>query len=230
MLTNRVLTTKGPRSTLEDAAWTDGKTRVVVCDGIGGVLDGDIAAQAVLSLASKATFEVIKAEAVGAVEAVTHRRSGTTCTVALLDGSTLRWLHCGDSALWLVTTAGEPASIQRLTDDHSRWGALVKAGDEPKTVRKHYKHVLDSYVMPGESTTWDEDFVQIPPTGKVWLFGTSDGFHEAFEDENGVVDTARLLAGLRDILGMSEGDAQIYMDGCAAQTRDNATLAIWRVR
>ena len=84
--------------------------------------------------------------------------------------------------------------------------------------------------MARELVTWDESATALPSSGKVWIFGTTDGFHEAFEGEDGTVDHGRLLAGLRDLVQMSEAEAQVYADGCASETHDNATVAWWRIR
>lgn len=230
MIQNRVFLVQGGRPTMEDAAWLDSQTRMVVCDGMGGEEAGELASGAVLDLAKVADFEAIKREAADAVAMVTHLRSGTTCTVAVLDGQTLRWLHCGDSALWLVTYQDGQSAIRRLTADQSMWGAMFLAGEDPENISRHRKHQLLSCVMPGMDIIWDEGAVDLPDAGKVWLFGTTDGFHEAFEDERRVVDQDRLMAGLRNIVTGTPDDAIMAMMECSAKTGDNATLAIWRVR
>jgi len=225
-----ILTVQGPRPSMEDAAWTDGKTRMVVCDGMGGEEAGELASGAVLDLAKVADFETVKREAADAVATATPLRSGTTCTVATLDGQAIRWLHCGDSALWLVTYLDGQSKIRRLTADHSMWGAVFLAGKDPEKISRSRKHQLLSCVMPGMDITWDDGSVDLPSAGRVWLFGTTDGLHEAFEDERGVVDPDQLLAGLRKIVTSTREDAETLMQGYAAETKDNATLAIWRVR
>lgn len=230
MLTNTVLSVQGPRSRLEDTAWTDGRTRMVVCDGMGGHDAGDLASQAVVELAKDATFGEIQEGATRVVRETAGKRAGTTCSVAILDGHAIRWLHAGDSALWLVERRSGESTIRRLTADHSRWGHLRELGDEPHTLDPRLKSVLDSCVMPGHPTTWDEGVIYLERDGSAWLFGTTDGFHEAFEGESGEVDSDRLLAGLRDIVTSSAEDAATYLEGCARETEDNATLAIWRVR
>lgn len=215
---------------MEDAAWVDGQTRMVVCDGMGGEEAGDLASAAVLDLAKVADFESIKADAAQAIARVTHLKAGTTCTVAVLDGQTLRWLHAGDSALWLVTYQDGLSTIRRLTADQSFWGAMFLAGEDPENISRSRKHQLLSCVMPGMDITWDEGAVDLPTGARVWLFGTTDGFHEAFEDHRRVVDHDRLLAGLRNIVTSTFNDAILKVMACSAKTGDNATLTIWRVR
>ena len=230
MIQNRVLSVQGGRPAMEDAAWLDGQTRMVVCDGMGGEEAGDVASAAVLEVAKAGDFESIKANAAHAISRATHLRAGTTCTVAVLDGQTLRWLHAGDSALWLVTHQDGQSVIRRLTADQSFWGAMFLAGEDPEKISRSRKHQLLSCVMPGMDITWDEGAVDLPTAGRVWLFGSTDGFHEAFEDQRRVVDQDRLLAGLRKIVTSTWEDAETLMQGYAAETKDNATLAIWRVR
>ena len=230
MIQNRVLSVQGGRPAMEDAAWVDGQTRMVVCDGMGGEEAGDLASAAVLDLAKVADFESIKDDAAQAIARVTHLKAGTTCTVAVLDGQTLRWLHAGDSALWLVVYQDGQSVIRRLTADQSMWGAMFLAGEDPEKIGRHRKHQLLSCVMPGMDVSWDEGAVDLPAGAKVWLFGTTDGFHEAFEDERRVVDQDRLLDVLRDIVVGTLDNAIMAMIECSARTGDNATLAIWRVR
>lgn len=230
MIQNRVLSVQGGRQAMEDAAWVDGQTRMVVCDGMGGEEAGDLASAAVLDLAKVADFESIKADAAQAIASVTHLKAGTTCTVAVLDRQTLRWLHAGDSALWLVTYHDGLTTIRRLTADQSMWSAMFLAGEDPENISRHRKHQLLSCVMPGMDIAWDEGAVDLPTGAKVWLFGSTDGFHEAFEDERRVVDQDRLLAGLRNIVTGTLDNAIMAMMECSARTGDNATLAIWRVR
>ena len=230
MIQNRVLSVQGGRPAMEDAAWVDGQTRMVVCDGMGGEEAGDLASAAVLDLAKVADFESIKADAAQAIARVTHLRAGTTCTVAVLDGQTLRWLHAGDSALWLVTYQDGLTTIRRLTADQSFWGAMLLAGEDPENISRHRKHQLLSCVMPGMDIAWDAGAVDLPTGARVWLFGTTDGFHEAFEDQHGKVALSALLDGLRNIVTGTPDDAIVAMMECSARTGDNATLAIWRVR
>lgn len=240
MRPHAVVTAQGPRPSLEDRAWTDGATRLIVCDGMGGHADGDRAAQAALDCARELSLSDTREQVVERVRSEVGRDGGTTLSVVELRADTLRWLHAGDSALWLVMRLADgDATIQRLTADHSRWGGLVAAGHAPDTLSLRLKSVLDSCVMAPSfrtgagAVTWDEGAIALPDAGRVdrvWLFGTTDGFHEAFEGEAGVVDTTRLLAGLRDLVQMSEAEAQVYADGCASETHDNATVAWWRIR
>lgn len=220
----------GTRERMEDNAWTDGASRLVVCDGMGGELHGDIASRAACELAQRATPGEIRRDVLEAVSSTAGHGAGTTLSVAWLDGDTLRWLHAGDSALWLVVRSCGSTTIRRLTADQSMWGAMVASGSEPASVSKRRKGILVSYIMAGEHVTWDEGQVSIDPEAKTWVFGTTDGFHEAFEDQSGSVDHDRLLDGLRDIVRSGPEDAQTWMDGCGKQTHDNATLVGWRVR
>lgn len=225
----------GTRSNMEDAAWSDYQSKLVMCDGMGEHDDGELAATALVELVKVSDAETIKARAVEVVTEAASNNGGTTCSVAYLDGSELRWLHCGDSALWLVARHKGKTTIRRLTSDQSLWGTLYAKGTRG---HKHGKSILMSAVQaphwsgrPNPDPVWDEGCVDIPP-GKVWVFGTSDGFHEAFEDDDRVVNQDRLVEGLR-LLAMAsttEIEVSAYMDGCGNQTHDNATVVGWRVR
>lgn len=234
MRPHAVITARGPRPSHQDRAWTNGTTRLIVADGMGGHEAGEVAAQTALDYAQRGTFDEIRDGVVTAVEVAAGRNAGTTLSVAVLDRRELSWLHAGDSALWLVTGKGRTAQIRRLTADQSRWGNLralePNARDRPS---RRCKSILDSCVMApsrdGVEPRWDTGSVTLP-VGNAWLFGTTDGFHEASEDESGDVDHARLLAGLRDVVRCSVAHAQVYVDGCAEQTHDNATVAWWRLQ
>jgi len=235
MRPHAVVTAQGPRPSHQDRAWTDGATRLIVADGMGGHESGEVAAQTALDYAQRATFAEIRDGVVTAVEVAAGRNAGTTLSVAMLDRRELSWLHAGDSALWLVTGKGRTAQIRRLTADQSRWGnERAREPDSPKRPSRECKSILVSCVMAPSfrhgigPVTWDTGSVTLP-AGNAWLFGTTDGFHEAFEDESGDVDHARLLAGLRDVVRCSVAHAQVYVDGCAQQTHDNATVAWWRL-
>ena len=228
-----VYTTQGPRERLEDRAVVL-SDRLIICDGMGGHVDGDRAAQVVLALAVDADQSVVREGAAHAVSLV-GRRSGTTCSVAHLDGHHIRWLHAGDSALWLVLKrASDKASgVFRLTADHSLWGIQRERGNYTD---HDNKHILMSCVTGNPSTEieWQEGSVDLredhrEQAAAIWLFGTSDGFHEAFDDERGDVSEDRLLDAFRQVVRSPES-AQRVVEECAQKTGDNATVAAWRIK
>lgn len=229
-----VYTTQGPRKRLEDAACAL-PDRLIVCDGMGGHTDGDKAAQAVLELAKTASLSEVRAGASRAVAAQAWHRSGTTCSVAHLDGPTLRWLHCGDSALWLVIKHAMDGATKvfRLTADHSLWG-VIRANTGELSDRDN-KHVLMSCVTGNPSTEieWEEKSYsfdgKMERATSIWLFGTSDGFHEAFDDAAGDVDLSKLLDTFRQVVRGPE-HAQRAVEECAEKTGDNATVAAMRIK
>lgn len=233
-----VLTTQGPRPSLEDCAWTNGDDRLIVADGMGGHYNGDLAATAVVELFSAdapPTLDTVKATAVEAVRDAAGRGSGTTLSAAVVDyaAGTLAYLHVGDSALWLIS--GE--DITRLTKDQSMWGAIVASGTPPAEVSRYQKSMLLSCVYaacnPGDATpaSWDEGVVQLPTSSPAYLVGTTDGFHEAFEGEDGAVDPAALRHALLALISMAqrgdkEGAYASWLSSAAEKTGDNATV-VW---
>lgn len=239
-----VLTTPGPRPNLEDAAWTDGETYLVVADGMGGHDNGAEAAAAVVELCRTSGFDFarVKAEAVSAVAAYAGRGSGTTLSLCTVDrdAKEIRWLHAGDSALWLVWLEEDeaPPTVLRLTADHSRFGALVTAGYDPSTISRYAKAQLDSCIYAPQRwsddsgpPTWDQGRLLFPTDATVvYIFGTTDGFHEAFELDNGTVDAPRLAVEMLRLATMLQlgdtSDAASYLEGVAEKTQDNATL-VW---
>jgi serine/threonine protein phosphatase PrpC len=227
-----VIVEQGPRHRVEDVARITAN-RLLVCDGIGGGADGHLAAKAAADLAETVPFSRITQEVHAAVYAAVGPAGGTTCTVAALEDGQVRWLHCGDSALWLALRVAKevPPQIRRLTAEHTLWAALRRAHPEEKI--KHGKNVLLSSVSgPGltqDETTWDTGAVPIPShVYAAWLLGTSDGFHEAFHDESGVVDLLAMTQALRD--HASAARMRKLVEQCAEKTRDNASLAFWRIK
>lgn len=233
MLRHNVITAQGPRKRIEDAAATDGKTRLVVCDGMGGHSAGDVAAMALVEYAMVNTLDKVQDRAPEAVSrACGGSSSGTTCSMAVLTGDRLEVLHAGDSALWLVHYDGSRSTITRLTDDHSTWGVLIQQGSNPNEVSTHYKSRLESCVMGDRAVPiWQRETIMVPTTGKVFLFGTTDGAHEAsFCPVRRAIDTDLLLDGFREIVRATPEQAHAILSGWAETTRDNATIAYWRIR
>ena len=163
---------------------------------------------------------------------VTHLKAGTTCTVAVLDGQTLRWFARGGQRALAGRVPGraerDPGTPDRGT---SPCGAPCSwRGGTRKKIGRHRKHQLLSCVIPGMDVSWDEG--PGPARGcQVWLFGTTDGFPQGSlrgRAPGGGQD--RLLDVLRDIVVGTLDNAIVAMIECSARTGDNATLAIWRVR
>lgn len=242
-----LLYAQGPRDQLEDAARVaDVPTpagpvrRLIIADGMGGHHGGREAAQAAVELSASAyTLDEIADKVVEHVaERARSNRAGTTLSVAEVHDGFIHYLHTGDTALWLVWTGNGTSQIRRLTADHSMWGAHHAAGHP---AYKGMKHILLSCVCEcvaeDRELTWDVGRVEVPPgPGKVWVFGTSDGFHEHFaapftdDGQGGDVQTADLLAALRKLVMGAPEVKMATMDVIAAATRDNATVVGMRAR
>ena len=228
--------TSGPRPYQEDSYYTDvASSRLAVADGMGNHSHGDYASgAAVTCFVQCATLDEVKVQVHEQVREVAGRNSGTTLSCATYNSTTrtLSYLHVGDSALWLVTGGG----IQRLTQDQSVWGEAVAAGTPPAQVSTYYKHQIASciyiprHMYDDTPAKWDEGTVVVAEDeAPAYLFGTTDGFHEAFEAEDGSVDVSRLRTALLLVREMAQEESpaalQAYMDGVGNTTGDNATVA-----
>lgn len=224
---------QGPRDRMEDAAWVGlafGARRLVVADGMGGHSNGNLASAAVVELCrNDVSLTEIKTGALACVVEAAGHRAGTTLSVVEARDGALHWLHVGDSALWLVQRHEQKTTIRRLTSNQSLFGQLRAAGSP---AFKRHQHTLMSCLCGDayEPPTWDSGSTPIPP-GRVWVFGTTDGFHEAVSDEisddgltGGEPEPERLLAALRDV-AFGDERGQVIADQHAETTHDNATVA-----
>ncbi len=132
----------------------------MVCDGIGGHLAGEVAAelavatitsvvggsdaaspQDILSQAVLSASQAVRSEAQKEAE---RRGMGATCVVAWVIGSRLYTTSLGDSPLFLVRSG----AIQRITTPHTWVQEAVEAGVlTPEAARNHPNaHVIRRYL------------------------------------------------------------------------------------
>ena len=129
----------------------------VVADGMGGHEGGEIASRIAVSTVAQVVLadlivpaleeavsdslqEILTTALRSANQEIWHAAQqngtdmGTTCTAALLLGSTVYIGHIGDSRAFLVNANG----LQQLTSDHSAVGRLIELGQlEPSAAREH---------------------------------------------------------------------------------------------
>ncbi|MCT2007617.1 protein phosphatase 2C domain-containing protein [Micrococcus lylae] len=174
------------RSKNDDSAYA-GRHLVVLADGMGGHVGGDVAsASAVLDLApldatgydDPATVlpdEIQNANLV--LNELVHANPklagmGTTCTAGLLAGDTLYMAHIGDSRAYRL----RDGEFEQITRDHTFVQRLVEEGRLSKEEAEHHpnKNVL-MRVLGDVDASPELDVFEVPVTvGERWLF-CSDG-------------------------------------------------------
>ena len=120
----------------------------MVADGMGGAKAGEIASRmaaeafAEVDLRKRPVVDALK-ETIRTANARILERSrsdpeaagmGTTVTAAIVDGDTITFAHVGDSRAYLLRGGG----LQRLSDDHSLVGELVRAGELSESEAEHH--------------------------------------------------------------------------------------------
>ena len=117
-----------------------------VCDGMGGANAGEVASGlAAETLAAEVAKGTPVHAAAEAANAAVYRRAhdnveqtgmGTTLTAFVLEGSTARFAHIGDSRAYLL----RDGALRQVSDDHSLVGEMVRDGrltEEEAAVHPH---------------------------------------------------------------------------------------------
>ena len=183
-------------------AVSDGPAGVawVVCDGMGGVAGGELAAQLAIdamrrsleSAEGKTPEAALRSAVYEANRVIVLRRQnpafasmGTTIVAVLFDGSDVLIAHAGDSRAYLVRNQ----NIQPLTTDHTFVQELVDKGQisQEEALSHPQAHILTRCL--GASATlelslqkfwiWKQDDQR--PSDKIVL--CSDGLYSLIEDE-----------------------------------------------
>lgn len=112
---------------------------VAVADGMGGHLAGEVAAEIAIStffeynpfaqpvdahlaeLVQTANKRILDQ----ASKYASHQDMGTTITAALICNGMVRWIHVGDSRLYLF----RDGELVQITEDHTLLAILVRAGE-----------------------------------------------------------------------------------------------------
>ena len=169
---------------------------VVVADGMGGHLAGEVASRMAVDVISRVYYET-PGNAVSALrtsfteanrqiyqsstEVQGRNGMGTTCTALALRNGTALAAHVGDSRLYLVRND----QIYLMTEDHSAVMELVKRG---LLTREQARHHPDKNVIlralgshsEVEISVWDEPF---PIKGGDQFLLCSDGLYDLVEDK-----------------------------------------------
>jgi protein phosphatase len=169
---------------------------VVVADGMGGHLAGEVASRMAVDVISRVYYEsagdamsALKDSFTAANREIyqssteVHGRNGmgTTCTALVLRNGTALTAHVGDSRLYLIRSG----QIYLMTEDHSAVMELVKRG---LLTREQARHHPDKNVIlralgshsEVEVSTWDEPF---PIRDGDRFLLCSDGLYDLVEDK-----------------------------------------------
>lgn len=221
------------RSNQDSAGCTDGV--VVVADGVGGHVGGDVASWTVvrrfladldaLDDVRTATISELR-EHVAVANAELLRRverepalagMGTTFTAVVCGESTVRLLHLGDSRAYLL----RDGTGRRVSRDHSLVQLLLDTGEiEPSQAADHPNRnvILRSLTgSPEDPPGLQLREIEARP-GDRWLL-TSDGLTDH-------VDEARCLELLAAASTPEDAAEALAAAAAAADARDNVTVAV----
>jgi serine/threonine protein phosphatase PrpC len=120
----------------------------MVADGMGGARAGEIASR--MAAEAFAEVDIVREPAADALKQTIRAANarilersrsdpeaagmGTTVTAAIMDGGTITFAHVGDSRAYLLRDGG----LQRLSDDHSLVGELVRKGELSESEAEHH--------------------------------------------------------------------------------------------
>ena len=210
----------------------------IIADGMGGHTGGDIASrlaietvvvqileQLVLPAFDDQVTEALQPMMITAIQEanrVIYERSradgndmGTTCTAALLIGSSLYIAHVGDSRCYLY----QPGGIKQLTTDHSTVGRLIQLGHlDPAEVKDHpLRNQL--YRTVGQQANIHVDFVYQPIGNASHLLLCSDGLW-------GMVDVLQIEQALGRSLWPEDASNELIALANLAGGEDNIGVVV----
>lgn len=195
------ITDLGKRKSNQDSFWASRFERngneytvLMVCDGMGGMEDGDIA--------SKVTVKTVKEELLKskspdiAVALLSASRSlymtyggqtGTTATVAVFSQGQYLGFHAGDTRMYKLsnsqgnhrTGGAQGVSVELLTEDHTAYARMVRAGvpnPDPR-LESRLTNAIGATQTPHVDT-----FMGSYRPGDQFL-ACSDGFWHLFKDD-----------------------------------------------
>jgi serine/threonine protein phosphatase PrpC len=193
-----------------------------VADGMGGHRAGAVAAETALAVVAelagsrtddprdwlaRANVEVMRR---GASDRAL-RGMATTCTLLVLDGSTGRIAHVGDSRAYLFRDGG----LRQLTEDHTFVGKLVREGmlNADEAARHPRRSILMRGLGHRAEVEVDLVTLDVAPGDKVLL--CTDGLTSMVDDETiGVVlgdglEPQPTVERLRDLANRAGGDDNV---------------------
>ena len=180
----------------EDAERDRRGALVVVADGMGGMLSGEVASRLAVETVVRVVREspaenmlAILRAAIGEANRIVHEKSrsgpdfngmGTTCTAVIIQGDTAWIGHVGDSRAYLIR--GD--QIRQLTNDHSLVAHLVERREltREQARRDPRRNIVTWSIGPNreiEIDTFQAD-VRLRPGDR--LLVCSDGLHGPLND------------------------------------------------
>lgn len=163
-----------------------GPTVLIVADGMGGHVAGEVASRLAVNAAASSELEAADRVAAGnrAIREEVAREPdlegmGTTMTLVSLDpDGTARFGHIGDSRAYLY----RDGDLAQLTEDHTVAGELASLGQiEPDEVESHpQRHMLTRTLGLTRFVDVDEVEVSLETGDRILL--CSDGLTEMVDD------------------------------------------------
>jgi PPM family protein phosphatase len=204
----------------------------VVADGMGGAKAGEIASR--MAAEAFAEVDLVRTPAADALKTTIRTANarilersrsdpeasgmGTTVTAAIMEQGTIVFAHVGDSRAYLLRDGG----LQRLSDDHSLVGELVRKGQLSESEAEHHpqRSVITRALGTDDALEIDTFTVQAHDGDVVLL--CSDGL-------NTMVPEAQIAT----LLAASEPAATIARNlvraALAGGGEDNVTAVVFRI-
>jgi protein phosphatase len=230
---------KGTRSNNEDRLGYN-KDSFVVCDGMGGHANGEIASKfvvdEVLHLIEKKPLKITKETITEILETVQQNlnkklekqpellKMGTTFTGVFFTKKSIYVAHIGDSRVYVVRPAEEKIWH---TWDHSLVGGLMQSGEitrEKGRLHPMSNRISKAITANDNNKIVTADIVKFDAVKKGDLFFLcSDGVNEAWPEHE-------LLALLCDVEISSETKLKQIEQQCAQESRDNNTAILIEIQ
>jgi serine/threonine protein phosphatase PrpC len=204
----------------------------VVADGMGGAQAGEVASRIAVeafeqglpdqgSAEERLTVRVHEANArIYEISRAEHERAGmgTTLTAAYIDDSRLAIAHVGDSRAYLF----RDDTLQRLTQDHSLVGELVRRGKltEAQAEEHPQRSIITRALGP-------EEFVEVD----TWSYALrhNDVLLLCSDGLTSMINEAKITEVLQAAPTLRDAAERLIGEANAAGGRDNITVVLSRI-
>lgn len=194
---------------------------VVVADGMGGAVAGEVASRLAVEAAvegSGSEEELVTAGNAAILETVSARPElagmGSTVTLVRLEGQTARFAHVGDSRAYLL----RDGAFTQVTEDHTVVNDYLRAGAiSAEEVDSHpQRHMLTRAVGLDPDLAVDSFTRRLEPGDR--LLVCSDGLTGMLSDDD--------IAGVLDDATPEEAVWELVERANAAGGQDNITVVV----